>query len=85
MAKNYKLAQLADKDRVYGSLKEFTRNPKFWRSSDVGREYCYMTEEGRAVIVDMMEDVLRTIDVLDRQATDQRAKEMVIETLKDSK
>ena len=82
MAKNYRLAQLADKDAVYGALKEFTRNPKFWRSSSVGREYSHYTDEGREVIADMMEDILRTIDELDRKATDQRAKELVVETLK---
>ena len=41
-----------------------------------------MTEEGREVIVDMMQDMLRTIDILERKAFDQRAKEIVFETLK---
>jgi len=80
--KNYKLAQEADKDKVYGALKEFTRNQRLWRSSLVGREYCHLTEEGREVIVDMMQDMLRTIDALERKAFDQRAKEIVFETLK---
>ena len=82
LAKNYNLAQAADKDRVYGALKEFTKNPKFWRSSALGREYCHLTEEGREVIVDLMEDMLRTIDVVDRKALEQRAKEITIEVLK---
>lgn len=82
LAKNYKLAQEADKDKVYGALKEFTKNTKLWRSSPVGREYCHLTEEGREVIVDMMQDMLRTIDALERKALDQHAKEMVFDTLK---
>lgn len=82
MAKNYNLAQEADKDKVYGFLKEFVKNPKLWRSSPVGREYCHLTEEGREVIADTMQDLLRTIDVLERKALDQRAKELVFETLK---
>lgn len=82
LAKNYKLAQLADKDRVYGALKEITKNPKLWRSSPVGREYCQLTDEGKEIIVDLMEDMLRTIDVLDRKAIDQRAKEITFEVLK---
>ena len=77
MAKNYKLAQEADKDKVYGALKEFTKNPRLWRSSPVGREYCYLTEEGREVIADMMQDMLRTIDALERKVVDQQAKEVV--------
>ncbi len=82
MAKNYKLAQQADKDKVYGALKEFTKNKQFWRSSDVGREYCYLTEEGREVIVDTIQDILRTVDVLERKALEQRAKEVVWDELK---
>ena len=82
LAKNYKLAQTADKDKVYGALKEFTKNERLWRSSPVGREYCHLTEEGREVIIDMMQDMLRTVDVLERKAVDQRAKEIVFDTLK---
>jgi hypothetical protein len=82
LAKNYKLAQEADKDKVYGALKEFTRNPRLWRSSPVGREYCHLTEDGREVIADMIQDILRTVDALDRKALEQRAKEVVWEELK---
>lgn len=82
MAKNYKLAQDAHKDTVYGALKEFTRNPKLWRSSDVGREYCHLTEDGREVIADMIQDLLRTVDALERKALEQRAKEVVWDELK---
>ena len=82
LAKNYKLAQTADKDKVYGALKEFTKNERLWRSSPVGREYCHLTTEGQEVIAGMMEDILRTIDALERKALDQRAKEITFETLK---
>ena len=81
LAKNYRLAQEADKDKVYGALKEFIKNEKFWRSSPVGREYSHLTEQGREVIADMMQDVLRTIDILERKALDQRAKEVTFEIL----
>ena len=82
LAKNYKLAQDADKDKVYGALKEFTKNPRLWRSSPVGREYCHLTAEGEEVIVGMMQDMLRTVDAIDRKALDQRAKEITFEALK---
>ena len=82
LAKNYKLAQEANKGTVYGAMLEITKNPRLWRSSPVGREYCHFTEEGREVIVDLMQDLLRTIDVLDRKVLDQRAKDIVFETLK---
>ena len=82
LAKNYNQAQQADKDKVYGALKEFTKNRQFWRSSDVGREYCYLTDEGREVIADMMQDMLRTVDVLERKALEQRAREVVWDELK---
>ena len=82
MAKNYKLAQEADKDKVYGFLKEFVNNPKLWRSSPVGREYSHYTDEGREVIVDALEDLLRSVDVLERKALEQKAKEIVWSELK---
>ena len=82
MAKNYKLAQEADKDKVYGFLKEFVNNPKLWYSSHVGREYCHFTGEGREVIVDALEDLLRTVDMLERKAAEQHAKEIVWNELK---
>ena len=82
LAKNYKLAQEANKGTVYGALLEFTKNPKLWRSSSVGREYSHFTEEGSEVIVDLVQDLLRTVDTLERKALDQRAKEIVFETLK---
>jgi hypothetical protein len=61
---------------------EITKNPRLWRSSPVGREYCYLTEEGREVIVDLMQDLLRTVDVLERKAVDQRAKDITFDILK---
>ncbi len=82
MAKNYKLAQEANKGTVYGAMLEITKNPRLWRSSPVGREYCYLTEEGREVIVDLMQDLLRTVDVLERKAVDQRAKDITFDILK---
>jgi len=82
LAKNYKLAQEAHKDTAYGALKEFTRNPKLWRSSDVGREYCHLTADGREVIADLIQDLLRTVDTLERKALEQRAREVVWDELK---
>ena len=82
MTKNYKLAQEANKDVVYGALQGLIKNPILWRSSPVGREYCNLTESGREVIVDLVQDLMRTIDVLERKALDERAKEITFETLK---
>ena len=82
MAKNYKLAQEANKGTVYGAMLEITKNPRLWRSSPVGREYCHFTEEGREVITDLMQDLLRTVDAIDRRVVDQRAKEITMDILK---
>ena len=82
VAKNYKLAQDANRSTIYGAMLEITKNPRLWRSSPVGREYCHFTDEGKEVIVDLMQDLLRTVDTLDRKVVDQRAKDIVFETLK---
>ena len=80
--KNYKLAQESNRGTVYGAMLEITKNPRLWRSSPVGREYCHFTDEGREVIADLMQDILRTVDALDRKVVDQRAKEITIDILK---
>ncbi len=54
----------------------------FWRSSRVGREYCHLTDQGREVIADMIQNMLRTVDVLERKAVDQHAQEITFEALK---
>lgn len=82
MAKNYKLAQEANRSVVYGAMLEITKNPKLWRHSDVGREYSHFTDEGREVIADLMQDILRTVAVLDHKALEQRAREVVWDDLK---
>jgi hypothetical protein len=82
LTKNYKLAQEANRGTVYGAMIEITKNPRLWRNSPVGREYCHLTEEGREVIVDLMQDLLRTVAELERKALDERAKEITFETLK---
>jgi len=85
LAKNYKLAQLADKDKVYGALKEFTKNKQFWHSSSVGREYCHLTDEGRDILPDMIQDMLRTVDELEKKLIEQQAKEAVWDELTDER
>ena len=77
LAKNYKLAQEANKSVVYGAMLEITKNPRLWRHSDVGREYSYLTAEGKEVMADLMQDILRTVDVLDHKVVEQKAKEVV--------
>lgn len=82
MATNFKLAQEANKDVVYGALQGITKNPKLWYSSTVSREYSKLTDDGREVIVNLMQELLRTIDVLEHKALDERAKEITMEILK---
>lgn len=83
MDKDYKLAQAANQSVVYNSLLGVIKNPKFWKRSIVGREYCRFTDEGREVAVDLLQDLMRTMDILDQKAQDQHAKELVVKTLKD--
>ena len=82
MAKNYSLLRDADKDKVYGALREVTKNPKLWHSSSVGKEYCHYTPEGKEAILDMLEGLLRDIDHLDRKVLDQQARQTVWDELK---
>lgn len=83
MEKDYKLAQAANQSVVYNALLGIVKNPKFWKRSIVGRKYCHFTTEGREVALDMLQDLMRTMDILDQKALDQHAKELVVKTLRD--
>jgi hypothetical protein len=82
LAKNCKLREEANRDMVYGALLGLVKDPKFWRRSSVHVKYSILTDEGREVLHDVMEQLLRTIDQCDNDATDERAKELMWTALK---
>lgn len=72
----------AVKDLIYGGLTEITRNSKYYYSSSVGSNYNHLTETGKEVVAEFMEDMIRVIHKTEQADLDQRAKDMVMDNLK---
>lgn len=84
MNKKYTRAQQANQSVVYGALLGIIKDPDLWRHSSVSREYSKLTDNGRMLLVDIMEELMREIDILDTQSLEEKAKELVLETLSKS-
>lgn len=72
----------AVKDLIYGGLTEITKNNKYYYSSSVGSNYNHLTETGKEVITEFMEEMIRVMHKTEHAELDQRAKDMVMDNLK---
>jgi hypothetical protein len=70
------------KDLVYGGIEEMIQNRKYYYSSSVGRDYSHFTDEGKEAVVEFMALMAFQIRRAEEQDLDQRAKQQVIESLK---
>jgi hypothetical protein len=70
------------KDLVYGGVEEMIQNRKYYYSSSVSRDYCHFTDEGKEALVEFMSIMAYQIRRAEEQDLDQRAKQQVIENLK---
>lgn len=73
------------KDFIYGSIKELSRNRKYYHHSSVGIEYSYWTDEGAVVLSKFMNLMVHKLHEAEEAALDKRAKELVIKGLKGEK
>lgn len=71
----------AVKDLIYGGLAEITKNNKYYYSSSVGSTYNHLTEQGREIVMEYVEDMIRVLHKTEQEELDQRAKKMVIDGL----
>jgi hypothetical protein len=74
----------AIKDLVYGGLSELMCNRQYYYKSSVGSAYGHWTEEGRTALCEFMNLVSIKIHDAELAELDARAKEMVINQLKNS-
>jgi len=70
------------KDSLYGGLVEITRNTRLYRFSDIGKKYCYFTEEGKKEIVEWIETHAAEIATAEDTLLNERAKELMWRELK---
>jgi len=71
----------AVKDLIYGGLAEITKNGKYYYSSSVGSNYNHLTEQGREVVMEYVEEMIRVLHKTEHEELDRRAKDMVIDGL----
>lgn len=81
MNKHYTRAQQANQSVIYGALLGIIKDPNLWGHSSVSKEYSKLTANGRMLFIDIMEELMRDIDTLDTLAFEEKAKELVFDTL----
>ncbi len=70
------------KDSLYGGLAEITRNGRLYRFSDIGKQYCYFTEEGKKQIIEWIEAHAAEISTAENIILNERAKKLVLDELR---
>ena len=73
------------KDLLYGSIVEMTNNKDLFYKSEIGRtyEYSHWTDDGKLVVMELIEDVTRKILTSENEELNDRAKKMVWDQLKE--
>lgn len=67
---------------ILGTLKEFVRRKDYYRTSSVGLEYCYSTEEGSKALTIMLDQHLRLLHAAMSNEEVEQAKQHMMNTLK---
>jgi len=72
----------AIKDFTHGGLMEIMKDRQYFYYSEVGPDYCHLTEEGERAIIEFINLVSYKMLEADNEELNQRAKEMVLKSLK---
>lgn len=70
-----------NKDIIYGSLFELSRNPRVWHESSVSPEYSRLTEEGKDAIIHVVEEMFRGLQSIHNEEIKEKAKIQTMESL----
>jgi hypothetical protein len=82
MAKKFNLRRNMNKDIIYGSLLELSRNQQVWHESSVSPEYSQLTDEGKEAIIHIVENMFRGLQTIHNQELAEEAKRQTLEALK---
>jgi len=80
--KRSNMDKTAIKDIVYGGLEELLNNDRYYYHSSVGRDYSHLTDLGREAVAEFMDIMAYKIREAREQDLEQRAKQQVLEGLK---
>lgn len=82
MARKFDIRRSMHKDMLYGALLELAQNGKVWHESSVSPEYSHLTEDGKAAIVHVIEDMFRGLQTIHKQEIKEEAKRQTLDALK---
>jgi hypothetical protein len=82
MARKFDIKRSMNKDLVYGGLLELSKNKLVWHESSVSPEYSHLTEDGKAAIIHVVENMFRGLQTIHNQEVKEEAKRQTIEGLK---
>lgn len=61
---------------------ELVKNQRVWHESTVSPEYSHLTEDGKAAIIHVVEDMFRGMQTIHKQEVKEEAKKQTLESLK---
>ena len=82
MARKFDIRRSMHKDMLYGSLLELSQNQRVWHESSVSPEYSHLTEDGKAAIIHVVEELFRGLQTVHKQEIEEEAKRQTLESLK---
>ncbi len=82
MARKFDIRRAMHKDMLYGSLLELSQNKQVWHESSVSPEYSHLTEDGRAAIVHVIEEMFRGLQTIHNQEIREEAKKQTLDALR---
>lgn len=82
MAKKYEIKRSMNKDIIYGSLMELSRNNRVWYESSTSPEYSHLTDDGKKAIIHIVEDMFRGLQRIHQDELKEEAKKQMLEELK---
>ena len=83
MSNNPKLSAHLNKTLVYGVFVAITKDTRLWRHSTVAPDYSGLTNDGKEIIVGIVEELMRKVDSCEYALLDDRAKELTMGILKE--
>ena len=67
---------------IIGSIKEIIKDRQYFYYSNVGPDYCHLTEEGKSAIIDMINILGSRMLVAIEKEDIERSKQLVLDELK---
>lgn len=82
MARKFDIKRSMHKDMVYGALMELVKNKTVWHESSVSTHYSHLTDDGKAAIVHVVEEMFRGMQTIHEQEIKEEAKKQTLDALR---